>query len=340
MTSNSFRTNLKIPKVNVNIEHHQNILLLGSCFTQNIGDKLASAKMEVLQNPFGILFNPIAIANCIDCLIYNKEFTETDLLYFDDSVDKIWLSLKHHSLFSDTNKDVCLNKINTAINAGHQFIQKTNILILTLGTSIVYSHYKTDQIVANCHKIPAKEFERKFLDTNEVKTALQTSIEKLKTINPNLKVIVTVSPVRHLKEGFLDNQKSKSILYLALNELCEQNKNCCYFPSYELMMDDLRDYRFYNADLLHPNDVAIDYIWRYFLAICMETNTQILIEKLEKLQRSLKHRPRFPQSKKHQNFLHNLMGDIAELQAQHPHLNFSKEQELLQKQLLPNINNR
>lgn len=329
MTQNSFRTTWSIPKGPFLFSHQQAILLMGSCFSDNIGAKLQKYKFAAFINPFGILFNPASIHHSLVLLKEKQQFEETDLLHFNEQ----WLSLSHHTRFSHPQLDIALKGINESLINVLDFIKLTERVVLTLGTAFAYFYKKTDTVVANCHKIPAKEFERKLLSLDEITDYIYASIEVLKSLNPKIKVLLTVSPVRHWKDGVLDNQMSKSLLHLGVREVVKNMEEVAYFPAYELMMDDLRDYRFYKPDMLHPNEIAVDYIWQKFVGAYMDASTQDLVVRLHKLNHSLGHRPRHPASKKHQDFVQHLLLEMETLQAQCPYLDFDKER----KRLLDNL---
>ena len=317
----SFRTEWTLPKGKFLLNHQQNILLMGSCFSENIGHRLQKYKFVSLINPFGILFNPASITQALELMDQQEIFTEDDLLFFEEK----WLSLFHHTQFSHTSRTHCLSAINSAFATGSTLFKKLDCIIITLGTAFVYEYKKTHTLVANCHKIPAQEFNRKLLDLTEICAYLERAIIVLKKQNPAIKILFTVSPVRHWKDGVLDNQKSKSLLHLAVRHFSEQDDTIDYFPAYELMMDDLRDYRFYEADMLHPNKMAVDYIWEKFTASHTSDKTQILLTKLQKINRSLQHRPRHIGTKKHQDFLQNLWLNLEVLQKEYAFLNLEKE---------------
>ena len=333
MGNNSFRLEWAIPKGKFEISLKDRIFLMGSCFSENIGLSLLKYKFQSLQNPFGIVFNPASIKLGIDCLFSQKVFQQEDLLFHDE----IFLSLQHHSSFSNMDSEACLDGINSTLIEARNFIKKADVFIFTPGTALAYKYRKNSEWVANCHKIPAKEFERSFLNVPDCIAAFESVIENIEKTNPKANILFTISPVRHWKEGIPDNQKSKSILHLAIRSIVESRGNCDYFPSYEIMMDDLRDYRFYKPDLIHPNKTAIDYIWNKFAETYFTQESMDFIDEISKLQSSLNHRPRFPKSPNHQMFLMNLKAQIANLELTYPEMNFSAEQESLKQGLVPPV---
>ena len=237
------------------IAYQSKILLLGSCFSENIGDKLSYFKFQSTQNPFGILFHPKAIENFITNAINEKKYLDDDLIFQNET----WHSFDAHSSLSSVNKNELLNKLNASISITNRALKEASHIIITLGTSWVYRFIETDAIVANCHKIPQKKFLKKLLLVEEITKSLAAILVLLKSVNKDISVLFTVSPVRHLKDGFIENTQSKAHLIAAIHQVLE-HQNVSYFPSYEIMMDELRDYRFYAEDMIHPNKTAINYI--------------------------------------------------------------------------------
>ena len=312
------RTEIEIRKENNLIDYNSDIILLGSCFAENIGDKLSYNKFNSLVNPYGILFHPVAIEKAITQSINQIKYTKEDLYFFNE----LWLSFNHHSKFSSSNPEKILSKINQGIADFNLRMQSASHLIITLGTAWVYRFIENDQIVANCHKIPQKKFTKELLSIDDISESLDAMISLIKSINKNISVILTLSPVRHLKDGFIENSLSKAHLLSAIHEVINIKENIHYFPSYEIMLDDLRDYRFYDEDMLHPNSIAIKYIWDKFRNSWMSEKTIELSNKVESLQKSLAHRPFNPESEQHQAFLKNIKDQINSLNKQYPNINF------------------
>ena len=316
-----FRTEITIPKSKIQFEHSDKVLTIGSCFAENISKYFSYYKFNILENPFGVLYNPVSIYNSLLFAIQEKQFRKEDLI-FDQSE---YHSFFHHSLFSHHNAETCLSKINDNLLVTHEYLKECDKLIISLGTSYVYKHKDSEIIVSNCHKIPQIEFERFRLTTEETIDYLQKIVTQIKKINESLKIIFTVSPVRHWKDGAVDNQLSKSILLLAVTEVVNKNKKCEYFPSYEIMMDDLRDYRFYNEDLIHPNKIATDYIWEKFSESHFSKKCFIVMKDVKKIVQAVNHKPRNVKSDKHKSFIQTNIELINKLTGEFSHLNFENE---------------
>ena len=299
------------------IDYQSNILLLGSCFSENIGDKLSYFKFQSIQNPFGILFHPKAIENLITNTSNKKVYSSDDLIYQNE----IWHSFDAHSSLSSASENELLNKLNVAISLTNKKIKEASHIIITLGTSWVYRYIETDTIVANCHKIPQKKFLKELLSVSEISESLARSISLIKSINSDAAVIFTISPVRHLKDGFIENTQSKSHLIAAIHTLVNE-QDVSYFPSYEIMMDELRDYRFYAEDMIHPNKTAINYIWRKFIDTWFSEETKSIMKEIDEIQKGLLHRPFHEDSKLHQQFLLKLEQKKSSLQERLPFINF------------------
>ncbi|MGB5363048.1 MAG: GSCFA domain-containing protein [Aureibaculum sp.] len=313
-----FRTEISIQKENHLIDYDSDIILLGSCFAENIGDKLSYHKFNSLVNPYGILFHPIAIEKAITQSINQIKYTKEDLYFFNE----LWSSFNHHSKFSSINSENILSKINKGIANFNLRLRSASHLIITLGTAWVYRFIEKDKIVANCHKIPQKKFTKELLSIDDISESLEAIITLIKSVNKNISVILTLSPVRHLKDGFIENSLSKAHLLSAIHEVINIKEKIHYFPSYEIMIDELRDYRFYDEDMLHPNSMAIKYIWDKFRNSWMSEKTVKLSNKVENLQQSLAHRPFHPESKQHQAFLKSIKDQISSLNKQYPNINF------------------
>lgn len=300
------------------IDYQSKILLLGSCFSENIGSKLNYFKFQNLQNPFGILFHPKAIEKLVLNAINQKKYTEEDII----ENNNIYHSFEAHSELSSLEKGPLLESLNTNIATTNQFLKEASHIIITLGTSWVYRHIATDEIVANCHKIPQKKFLKELLSVDEISESLDTIVQLIKSVNKSSTILFTVSPVRHLKDGFIENTQSKSHLIAAIHQTVNPRENVHYFPSYEIMMDELRDYRFYKEDMIHPNETAINYIWDKFTTIWFsEANFQIM-KQVDTIQKGLQHRPFHEKSDEHQDFLKNLNRKIETLQKEIPTISF------------------
>ncbi|MEZ4969650.1 MAG: GSCFA domain-containing protein [Flavobacteriaceae bacterium] len=303
------------------IDYNSRLVVLGSCFANNIGDKLAYYKFQALQNPFGILFHPLAIENLIWKAINKYEYSERDIFQLNGR----WHCFDAHSDLSSGTQEELLKQLNDALSMTYRYIKGASHIIITLGTAWVYQHEKRNQVVANCHKVPQKEFDKRLLTVDEISNSLQRMLHKIETINQGTSIVFTISPVRHLKDGFIENQRSKSHLIAAVHGmLCSLPLGAkgLYFPSYELMMDELRDYRFYATDLVHPNDLAIAYIWEKFKRVWMAETCFNTMDQVEAIQKGLQHRPFNAESEKHQEFLKTLDKKIAYLQMEYPFMKF------------------
>ena len=318
-----FFTEIQIPEFPVQLDYSKSTMLFGSCFSENIGQKLLDLKFQVDMNPFGILYNPESIANSLKILLNKQIFTENDL--FQDK--GVWNSFYHHSRFSDIDQKKALNKINERIVLSHEFLKKANFLIITFGTAGVYQLKRTGQIVSNCHKVPAAEFKRFRLEVNEITDTYDELLVQIHKINPDLKIIFTVSPIRHWKDGAIENQLSKATLLLAIDKLIKEGgaRYCSYFPSYELVMDELRDYRFYAEDMLHISSVAIDYIFDRFCKAMVSAESMEVSVNVAKITRAVKHRPINPESSEYKMFVKSNLAEIAKMEAQFPFLDWSEE---------------
>lgn len=311
-----FRTEIHIENSEKKINITNRIFSVGSCFAAEMSEMLKNGQMQTLCNPFGTIFNPfslnIAIKNLHSCKIYKHE----DLISYNDE----FISLNHHTSFNSNYAHKTLEKINQNIELGNQFLQKTNWVLVTYGTSFIYEFLPKNQLVANCHKIPQKFFNKRFLTDEELENSITETIETLKDICENeVQILFTVSPVRHTKDGMVENQLSKSKLICALHEVLPSFENCHYLPIYEMMMDDLRDYRFYKEDLIHPNNQAIQYIWEKFGNAYFSDEVKNFINENYKIKAALEHRPNDEKSPKYQEFLEKLKEKISVQQAKVKH---------------------
>src|SRR6187431_1674019 len=257
-----FTTKIGIPQNSNPISYNSKIVSLGSCFAENMGDKFQYFKFQIATNPFGIIFNAVSIERIIDRVVNEVLFTENDIFFHNER----WHCFEVHSDLSQSDAGELLANLNQILVETKKQLQSATHVIITYGTSWVYRSIEKDAIVANCHKVPQKQFTKELLSVETIKGSMTNTIDLIQSINPNCNFIFTVSPVRHLKDGFVENQRSKSHLITAIHNLLSENSNLQseYFPSYEIMMDELRDYRFYAEDMLHPSQVAIDYIWERF----------------------------------------------------------------------------
>ena len=313
------QTNIPLEKQPHNlIDYQSKVLLLGSCFVENIGDKFDYFKFESLQNPFGILYHPRAIENLILNAINEKEYDDSDVFHHNER----WHCFDAHSDLSSNSKEEILNNLNDSIKQTNQQINKSSHIIITLGTAWAYRFIETDTIVANCHKIPQKKFLKQIQSVKNIIESLEAIIELIKSVNPTASILFTASPVRHIKDGFVENTQSKSHLISAIHQVVEPRKNIHYFPSYEIMMDELRDYRFYSEDMLHPNKTAVNYIWERFQSVWISSESIQTMEEVDTIQKGINHRPFNPKSEQYKEFLQKLELKKSKLQSQYPHIIF------------------
>ncbi|WP_324025440.1 GSCFA domain-containing protein [Maribacter sp. BPC-D8] len=309
-------TKIPLSKSKNPIDYSSQLLLLGSCFSENIGAKLEYYKFQRLQNPFGILFHPLAIEKLIQKSVNQELFIEADVF----NANEQWHSFDAHSCMSNPSKEKITIDLNEALNSTAAQLKNASHIIITLGTAWVYRNTSSNQVVANCHKVAQSNFTKELLSVDEVAESLKRIIALVQSVNPSAHFIFTVSPVRHLKDGFVENQLSKSHLISAIHKVLENKIS--YFPSYELMMDELRDYRFYAKDMIHPNEVAIDYIWERFVEVWIAPSAYLTMEKVQKIQRGLLHRPFNEKSEQHQKFLLKLNVLKSEIHKEYPDLIF------------------
>ena len=300
------------------IDYNSKIILLGSCFSDNIGQKLSYHKFESILNPFGILFHPKAIESVIKNSLCKKKYTEKDVFFLNER----WQSFEAHSKLSSSSKEEIIEQLNKASVSINKAVKNSTHFIITLGTSWVYRFNESGEIVANCHKVSQNKFKKELLSVAEINKSLSLIISLIKEINPSISFIFTVSPVRHLKDGVIENQQSKSHLISALHQIIPIHKNSFYFPSYEVMMDELRDYRFYKEDMIHPNQIAINYIWEKFYENWLSDEALELKKEVIKIQRGLEHKPFNPNSEGHQQFLSSLQEKIKTLKKKYSHISF------------------
>lgn len=320
-----FRTVLDIQEGSIKLDHNTGFLLNGSCFSENIGQKLTDSKFKICSNPFGISYNPISIHQ-------NIALTSSEQIKFEER-EGIHFSYQLHSQLNASSKEDFQINISEAIEQQKGLLEKEGVLIITYGTAWIYEEIESNQIVNNCQKQPSKLFQKRLLSVQEIVTSWQKTTEYLKNNFPSKKIIFTVSPVRHLKDGFRENQLSKSILHLAVEQICNKDSTCSYFPSYELVMDDLRDYRFFKDDFLHPNELAINYIWDKFSNNYFSKSTLLLMQQVEKFNKAIQHRAFQADSKQHQKFLLNLKSKIKAFQFAN-NLDFKVEIDYLKSQIL------
>ncbi len=311
-----FRTIVSVEPFKEKISYNSKIMFIGSCFATNIGGRMNDLLFPTLINPFGVLYNPFSISQSINNLLANHLFTEEQL--FNHS--GLWGSFYHHSSFSSPSKETCLSNINHSLTKGRSFIIEADFLVITLGTTWTYQYRKTRNVVANCHKFPAKDFDRIPMTEDEVMQMLGVAIIKLREKNPTLKVILTVSPIRHWKDGAVNNMVSKATLIMAAQKMSLSLHDCYYFPAFEIMMDDLRDYRFYAEDMIHPSSVAVGYIFEKFVGAAVDPEAVKLIPEIEKLIKAANHKPFNPNTPEHLQFKKTQLDKTIDLQKRFPQL--------------------
>lgn len=321
--------NIELKKLDPPVNYHDKIMLIGSCFTEHIGNALSKVKFNVLQNPHGILFGPDAVCKSIDRYIDNISYHGDELF----KLNEVWNSWEHHSRFSNFNREEGLKMINDSVAQGHKFLQESDWLIITLGSS--YSYRLTEQAdkaklpagegVANCHRAPSQWFTKEILDIQAIVLMLENTVNKLARFNPNLKIIFTVSPVRHIRDGVVENNRSKARLIESVHHLVSKFDFVHYFPAYELVIDVLRDYRFYDIDLVHPNYPATEFVLEKFTESCIDIRSQEIMKEVRKIVTARKHRAFQPNTKAHQQFLASHFEKTKELLIKYPFLDLKEE---------------
>ena len=300
------------------INYHSKLVLLGSCFAENIAEKFSYYKFQNKVNPLCVLFHPIAILELLTRAHHNTPYTEKDVFFSNGC----WQSFQAHSRLNSTSQSEILKDLNTALKSTQNQLKTASHVILTFGTSWVYKHIESKTIVANCHKQPQKEFEKSILSIQQLQESFNAILSILKAFNPNVSVIFSISPVRHLKDGFVENNQSKAHLIAALHSVINITENTHYFPSYELLMDELRDYRFYKEDMVHANPIAIDYIWEKFKSIWIHTDANPIMQEVSQLQKGFAHKPFNPLTPEHATFLSTLAKKAQALETQFPFMKF------------------
>lgn len=317
----SFRTAVQVPESKQKIDYSTGILAMGSCFTEHIGGRLEHYKFNIDLNPFGIVYNPLSLHHQLRYLMGDQFFTREDL--FSDK--GMYHSFLHHGNFSGNNADLVLEHINTRIELAREQLKHAHLLIFSLGTAWAFSLKDNGQVVSNCHKVPAAQFDRQLLTVEKIMDTLGGTLAKLLEHYPKMRILLTVSPVRHLKDGAVGNQRSKATLLMATHQLVDEHERIGYFPSYEIMNDELRDYRFYARDMAHPSDIAIDYIWHKFFQAYIDRKAHQLMQQVEDIQNAASHRPINPDSEEHRQFLKRYLVKTTQLKAAWPALDFEEE---------------
>lgn len=327
-----FQTKVEQPAGLPSVTHAGQILMMGSCFAENVGRLLKDAKFQLDLNPFGILYNPSSLFTALIEILKRKVYKEGDLFFHNG----FWHSLMHHGCFSGPTLEETLQSVNIRLLQAHQTLLKLDWVMLTFGTAYVYEQKETGKIVSNCHKLPENNFNRRILSVEEIVEDYTALIAEMTTRNPDLKWLFTVSPIRHIRDGMHANQLSKSTLLLAIDRLQQLfPEQVFYFPSYEIILDELRDYRFYADDMLHPSPLAIRYLWERFSETFFSAETKQVIMAVQDIRRDLAHKPFHPESEAYQRFLGQIVLKIERLIGKYPYLDFQKETELCHMRLNP-----
>ena len=334
MTALKFKLTLASKRSENSIGYRDSLFLIGSCFSENMGAKLNTHLFKVFENPHGILFNPISVAQSLSDCIHNKQYTEADLF----QLNEVWNSWQHHSRFSGISSKEALDKINNSIAKAHTFLKTADHIVITLGSAWVYqlnsqSPHAAGLVVANNHKAPATWFDKALMKPDALVLLLNKMVKDLLQFNPHLQIIFTISPVRHLREGLVENNRSKAVLIQAVHEIVDSTENVAYFPSYEYVIDDLRDYRFYAEDLVHPNYAASNYVWEKWIETYMNEETQGIMKQVAELQLAVQHKPFFAGSTQHKEFLQNCIAKSERLLSLYPYLPLNDQVQFFKQEI-------
>ena len=321
----NFYTPVELPTNLPRLTHADRLMCLGSCFATNMGIKLTEVKFSCDVNPYGVLYNPLSISAALREISIGKKYDSDQLFFFREC----WHSPMHHGDFSSADAEVVLQCINGRLQEAHNNLSKVDYLLLTFGTAWVYESKNTGQIVANCHKQPEANFTRRKLSIEEIVLDYKTLLADLFLQNPKLKVLFTVSPIRHVRDGLHANNLSKATLLLAIEQLqVAFPDQVFYFPAYELLIDELRDYRFYAEDMVHPSEVAVRYVWERFVQTCISADALQIMEESENIHKALSHKPFHPESDEYKRFLGQIVLKIDRLNGKYPYLDFKKEKDI------------
>ena len=312
------QTQIPLEKQEPTIGYNSKLVLLGSCFAENMAEKLSYYKFQNEVNPLGVLFHPVAILDLLTRAHQNTPYKERDVFFSNGC----WQSFRAHSRLNSTSQAEILERLNTALKLTQNQLQNASHVIITFGTAWVYEHIESKTTVANCHKQPQKEFKKSILSIDQLQETFESICSVLKSFNPEVSVVFSISPVRHLKDGFVENNQSKAHLMAALHAVINTTENTHYFPSYELLMDELRDYRFYKEDMVHPNPIAINYIWKKFQSIWINTEVNPIMQEVNQLQKGFAHKPFNPLATEHTLFLSALAKKAQALESQFPFMKF------------------
>ena len=321
----NLQTKITVAAPDFLIDYNSRLMMLGSCFAENMGSKFSYYKFDVDVNPCGIIYNPLSVANVLRLIVEGKQFEKSDLR----QVGGKWVSLYHHGAFSSTDPDECLRRINDRLTKATGELRTLDLLVITWGTAWVYRYTRENIVVSNCHKIPSQEFERSRLSVEDIVKEYLVLIGRLREINPGLRILFTVSPIRHWKDGAHGNQLSKATLLLAIDRLREELQHVYYFPDYEIVLDELRDYRFYADDMLHMSGFTVDYIWERFLYSFISPEVLGLMNQIGRVNKGVAHRPFDPQSEEYHRLVKKMLAEIAMISRSYPMIDFSEEKRKL-----------
>lgn len=318
----NFQVSIDIPAIGQKIRHSDRIYLIGSCFTEHIANYLRKAKFEVLSNAHGILFNPFSVYQSMSDVVHKTRYEPKDLFFLNEQ----WNSWYHHSDFSvvgqsEPEAQACAKNINETIQQHHDFVKEAQYVIITLGSAFAYWHIEEEHYVSNNHRAPSQRFRKDLLSIEAIQEYLRKIEQDIHLLNPNARIIYTISPVRHLRDGVVENNRSKARLLEAVHS----REQAYYFPAYELVIDVLRDYRFYDIDMAHPNFAATSYVWEQFVSHCIHPDDTELMKQCEQLSKAMSHRPKSTHTEAHRNFLKQHLELCITLKAAHPYLDLEKE---------------
>lgn len=317
------RTKFRIEPSHDKITYSDPVMFIGSCFASSIGSQMEMGHMPVMINPAGSVYNPVSVCNTLDTITNGKEFSRDDLHFYNGT----WLSFYHYTDYTSDDPSKVLGKINKRSKEAFDLLNQAKFLFITLGTARVYKFKKSNLIVSNCHKIPAEQFESALLSVDDIAKIWNEQLDKLHLLFPHVQVVFTISPVRHWKDGAHGNQISKSILFVAVEELLKHKSAPKYFPAYELVMDDLRDYRFYSDDMLHPSTSAIDYIWESFTGCYFDNITLNIWKEAVKITKAFNHRFITDSETRRKYFAERILDQISDLKIKAPGIDFSIEED-------------
>jgi hypothetical protein len=320
-TADQLFTKVNLPAFEPKLRYNDPVFMAGSCFTEHIGDKLARYKYDVLSNPFGILYNPASLATSFDRIARLAYYHADELVLYDG----LYHSMDHHGAFSGKNKEVVLEKINQSIQLAHGHLKRSKIVCISPGTSNVYRYKESGTIVGNCHKIPQTHFNREGLTLSQCAEAFESMLDSIMKLASEARIIWTVSPVRHTRDGLIENQRSKSKLILGIEEVIRNHPESSYFPAYEIMMDQLRDYRYYARDMIHPSPLAVDIIWDTFCDTYLHPQDRVYHVPIDKIKRAMEHRVLHEDPEGIRAFAQGQLKNIEHLAGQLPDLNWQSE---------------